>query len=236
MIAPVAMAPPAPKPAIRHGVSCQNQRQADVPARGHPRGTSRRARVVALLNIDEKGNVTDVTITAADPPRVFDNAVIKALREWKCLGDGTSTRPASRWGSSSSTSSRPVTTKQKAALRGGLYHFAPAAPCEAAFIILHLRRLARRPLSFCTCGALRGGLYICTCAAHEAVWRVVSPTSAARRRPRSRSARPRRATPHHAGQRHRLRAQQPVGLARDVQRRRRAAPAKRRPTQRPTAR
>ncbi len=44
---------------------------------------------MALLSIDEKGNVTDVKITAADPPRVFDNSVNEALREWKCLGDGT---------------------------------------------------------------------------------------------------------------------------------------------------
>jgi len=44
--------------------------------------------VVARLNIDEKGNVTSVTIVSADPPRHFDRAVIDALSNWKFAADG----------------------------------------------------------------------------------------------------------------------------------------------------
>ena len=47
-----------------------------------------KGRVVARLNIDEKGNVTEVTIFSADPPRDFDKAVIEALKEWKFAPDG----------------------------------------------------------------------------------------------------------------------------------------------------
>ena len=44
--------------------------------------------VVARLQIDEKGNVTEVTIVSADPPRVFDRAVIDALKDWKFSAEG----------------------------------------------------------------------------------------------------------------------------------------------------
>ena len=35
--------------------------------------------VTAHLFIDEKGNVTEVKIIKADPPRIFDRAVVNAL-------------------------------------------------------------------------------------------------------------------------------------------------------------
>ena len=38
--------------------------------------------------IDEKGNVTEVTIVSADPPRYFDRAVIMALKTWKFHAEG----------------------------------------------------------------------------------------------------------------------------------------------------
>ena len=38
--------------------------------------------------IDEKGNVTEVIIVSAEPPKHFDNAVIDALKEWKFAPDG----------------------------------------------------------------------------------------------------------------------------------------------------
>ena len=60
--------PDYPKAAIREGIS--------------------KGRVVARLNIDEKGNVTEVTIFSADPPRVFDRAVMIALKDWKFASDG----------------------------------------------------------------------------------------------------------------------------------------------------
>jgi len=57
-----------PKSAIRMGIE-----------KGH---------VVARLNIDEKGNVTSVSIVSADPPRHFDRAVVDALMQWKFAADG----------------------------------------------------------------------------------------------------------------------------------------------------
>ncbi|MBA3504874.1 MAG: TonB family protein, partial [Betaproteobacteria bacterium] len=38
--------------------------------------------------IDEQGNVIDVTIVSANPPRHFDRAVIDALMGWKFRGEG----------------------------------------------------------------------------------------------------------------------------------------------------
>ena len=39
--------------------------------------------VTAHLTVDEKGSVTDVKIVKADPPRIFDRAVISALSQCK---------------------------------------------------------------------------------------------------------------------------------------------------------
>jgi protein TonB len=79
--------PPPPKPAVRRGV----QRIAgEDPV--YPRGAQRmgidKGRVVARLMIDEHGNVTDVIIVTAEPPRHFDKAVVDALRDWKFRADG----------------------------------------------------------------------------------------------------------------------------------------------------
>ena len=43
---------------------------------------------LARLQIDEKGNVTDVNITVSDPPRVFDKVVRAALENWKFKAEG----------------------------------------------------------------------------------------------------------------------------------------------------
>ena len=48
-----------------------------------------RGKVLAKLTVDEKGNVLDVSIVSADPPRHFDRTVIDALSTWKCAADGT---------------------------------------------------------------------------------------------------------------------------------------------------
>ena len=45
-------------------------------------------RIVALLQIDERGNVTDVAITTSLPPRVFDRAARAALQGWKFKAEG----------------------------------------------------------------------------------------------------------------------------------------------------
>ncbi len=44
--------------------------------------------MLARLTIDERGNVLDVTIVSADPPRHFDRAAMDALATWKCAGEG----------------------------------------------------------------------------------------------------------------------------------------------------
>ena len=45
-------------------------------------------KVVARLQVDEKGLVTSVTIVEANPRRVFDREVIKALSQWKFKPEG----------------------------------------------------------------------------------------------------------------------------------------------------
>ena len=58
----------------------------------HPREAIRaqvqKGRVSAILTIDEKGNVTDVRIVSASPPRVFDRVVRDTLIDWKCGAEG----------------------------------------------------------------------------------------------------------------------------------------------------
>jgi protein TonB len=85
---PVVEAPPAPpKPAVRRGIA---RLSGDDPV--YPRAAIRagveKGRVVARVMIDEKGNVSDVIIVSADPPRHFDRAVIDALKEWKFRAEG----------------------------------------------------------------------------------------------------------------------------------------------------
>ena len=86
--APVVAPPaPPPKPAVRRGVTRIAGDNPEYPKAAIKEGISK-GRVVARLNIDEKGNVTEVTIFSADPPRYFDRAVIMALKDWKFASDG----------------------------------------------------------------------------------------------------------------------------------------------------
>ena len=88
VIAPPVVAPPAPpKPAVRRGVTRIAGDNPEYPKAAIKEGIDH-GRVVARLSIDEKGNVTEVTIFSADPPRYFDRAVIQALKEWKFASDG----------------------------------------------------------------------------------------------------------------------------------------------------
>jgi periplasmic protein TonB len=80
-------APPPPKPAVRRGIT-PVKREDPVYPRAAIRLGIDKGRVVARLNIDEKGNVTNVTIVSADPPRHFDKAVIDALSDWKFTAEG----------------------------------------------------------------------------------------------------------------------------------------------------
>ena len=47
-----------------------------------------KGRVVARLQIDEKGNTTEVNIIVSEPPRVFDKVVRAALEGWKFKAEG----------------------------------------------------------------------------------------------------------------------------------------------------
>jgi protein TonB len=85
---PVVQAPPAPpKPAVRRGVVRLSGEDPSYPREAIRAGVSK-GRVVARLQIDEKGNVTDVNITSSDPPRVFDKVVRAALEGWKFKAEG----------------------------------------------------------------------------------------------------------------------------------------------------
>jgi protein TonB len=85
--APPAPPPPPPKPAVRKGIV---RLSGDDPI--YPRNAIRagieKGRVLARVMIDEKGNVTDVIIVASEPAKVFDSAVIEALKEWKFKAEG----------------------------------------------------------------------------------------------------------------------------------------------------
>ena len=89
VIAPplVAPPPPPPKPAIRRGIVPTYKEEIVFP-RAAIRAGIDKGTVVARVMIDEKGNVTDVIIVSADPPRHFDRAVQDALRQWKFAADG----------------------------------------------------------------------------------------------------------------------------------------------------
>jgi len=85
--APPPPPPPPPKPAVRKGIVAISKPEMDYPREALRKGIYS-GRVVARLNIDEKGNVTDVKIIEANPPRVFDREVISNLMLWKFQGDG----------------------------------------------------------------------------------------------------------------------------------------------------
>jgi protein TonB len=84
---PAVVAPTPPKPAIRRGVT---RIAGDDPT--YPRAAIKanveRGQVIARIHIDEKGNVTEVVIVSATPPRHFDRAVIDALMTWKFKPEG----------------------------------------------------------------------------------------------------------------------------------------------------
>ncbi len=79
--------PPPPKPAIRKGITPIKKEEIVYPRAAMRLGIEK-GHVVARVNIDEKGNVTSVTIVSADPPKHFDKAVIDALMEWKFSAEG----------------------------------------------------------------------------------------------------------------------------------------------------
>ena len=85
---PQVVAPPAPpKPAVRRGITRLSGDDPQYP-REAIRGGIAKGRVVARLQIDEKGNVTEVNIISSEPPRVFDKVVRAALEGWKFRAEG----------------------------------------------------------------------------------------------------------------------------------------------------
>ncbi len=85
---PVAIAPPAPpKPAVRRGAVPINRVEPVYP-REAIKDNIASGRVLAHLQVDEKGLVTEVKIVEATPRRVFDREVIRALSQWKFQPEG----------------------------------------------------------------------------------------------------------------------------------------------------
>src|SRR4051812_29689339 len=88
--APPVVAPPAPapaKPAVRRGIVPLEREDPVYPREAIRAGISK-GKALARVNIDEKGNVTDVMIVSAEPPRVFDKAVKTALEKWRFKAEG----------------------------------------------------------------------------------------------------------------------------------------------------
>jgi len=87
--APPPPAPPPPKPAIRRGSQLVVVDKVDpvFPKKAIRDGVES-GKVLARLQVDEKGLVTDVKIVEAKPPRVFDAEVIRALSLWKFKAEG----------------------------------------------------------------------------------------------------------------------------------------------------
>jgi protein TonB len=79
--------PPAPKPAIRRGLVPIDKVDPIFPKKAIRDGVES-GKVLARLQVDEKGLVTDVKIVDAKPPRVFDAEVIRALSQWKFKPEG----------------------------------------------------------------------------------------------------------------------------------------------------
>jgi protein TonB len=85
---PVIEAPPAPaKPAVRRGIVRLTGEDPVYPRQALRAGITK-GRVVARVMIDEKGDVTEVIIVSAEPPRHFDKVVIDALKGWKFNAEG----------------------------------------------------------------------------------------------------------------------------------------------------
>jgi periplasmic protein TonB len=87
VIAPPVVAPPAPKPAVRKGLVPVEVIKPEYPREAIRAGVQS-GKVVCLLDVDEKGNVTEVKIKSAQPPRVFDREVVNTLMRWKFIPDG----------------------------------------------------------------------------------------------------------------------------------------------------
>jgi protein TonB len=79
---PVARAPqPAPMPLVRKEYKAAYRVAPQFPREALRRGTT--GVVVAHVVVAPSGAVTEVRIVSANPPRVFDREVIRALSQWR---------------------------------------------------------------------------------------------------------------------------------------------------------
>jgi protein TonB len=84
---PPPPAPPAPKPEIRRGLTPLYRVNPVFPREAIQRHVEK-GRVLARLDVDEKGLVTAVHIIESEPPHVFDREVTRALSQWKFSAEG----------------------------------------------------------------------------------------------------------------------------------------------------
>lgn len=89
-VAPAPIAPPPPPPAplpakAEMSVACPRQVQPEMPRKAVQDGISGTVRAQARI---KGGKVLDVTILSANPPRVFNNAVIAAMKQYGCVDHG----------------------------------------------------------------------------------------------------------------------------------------------------
>ena len=70
-----------PQPAVRREYKAAYRVDPVYPRQAQRDGTS--GRVVAHVVVQPNGTVTEVRIISANPPRVFDREVIRALSQWK---------------------------------------------------------------------------------------------------------------------------------------------------------
>jgi protein TonB len=78
VIAPPA---PAPQPLIRKEYKASYRVEPQFPREALRSGTS--GRVVAHVVVAPNGSVSEVRIISANPPRLFDREVIRALSQWR---------------------------------------------------------------------------------------------------------------------------------------------------------
>ena len=84
----VVVAPPAPPRPAQLRVTDRLGGDDIVYPRAAIRAGVEKGQVLARVLIDEKGNVYDVVIVRATPPRHFDRAVIEALSTWRFKAEG----------------------------------------------------------------------------------------------------------------------------------------------------
>ena len=79
---PVVRAPePQPQPAVRREYKAAYRVDPVFPRQAQRDGIS--GRVIAHVVVQPNGSVSEVRIISAQPPRVFDREVIRALSQWK---------------------------------------------------------------------------------------------------------------------------------------------------------